>query len=123
MASLEQLIGQVVRAGNYDLQFYAQWAEEAVKDVFCAGQQQLGEAANARRESHARQNEAEMDSNGRQEVEKQAREQLRPEASICQQCTEAFLFLRKNLKRLAWSEALADKPVPFATLGQGMRQC
>ena len=29
MASLEQLIGQVVRAGNYDLQFYAQWAEEA----------------------------------------------------------------------------------------------
>ena len=29
MASLEQLMGQVVRAGNYDLQFYAQWAEEA----------------------------------------------------------------------------------------------
>ena len=73
--------------------------------------------------SHARQNEAETDSNERHEVEKQAREQLRPEASICQQCTEAFVFLRKNLKRLAWSEALADKPVPFATLGQGMRQC
>ena len=64
----------------------------------------MGEAAKARRESHVRQNEAETDSNRRQQVEKQAREQLRPEVSICQQCG-----------------ALADKP--FATLGQGMRQC
>ena len=50
------------------------------------------------RASHARQNEAETGSNGRHEVEKQAREQLRPEASICQQCTEAFVFLRKKFK-------------------------
>ena len=64
-----------------------------------------------------------MDSNIRHEVEKQAREQLRPEASFCQQCAEAFVFLGKTQKRLAWSEALADKPVPFAMLGQGMRQC
>ena len=55
-------------------------------------QQQLGEAVKARRASHARQNEAEMDSNGRQEVEKQAWEQLRPEASFCQQCAEAFVL-------------------------------
>ena len=60
------------------------------------GQQQLGEAVKARRASHARQNEAEMDSNRRQQVEKQAREQLRPEASICQQCAEALVFLGKN---------------------------
>ena len=70
--------------------------EEAVKDAFCAGQQQLGEAAKARCESHARQNEAETDSNRRQQVEKQAWEQLGPEASICQQCAEALVFLGKN---------------------------
>eukprot|EP00959_Pyramimonas_sp_CCMP1952_P053110 1111182-Pyramimonas_sp.AAC.1 len=30
---------------------------------------------------------------GRQEVEKQEQEQPRPEASFCQQCAEAFVFL------------------------------
>ena len=60
------------------------------------GSSNWGEAAKARCESHARQNEAETDSNRRQQVEKQAREQLRPEASICQQCAEALVFLGKN---------------------------
>ena len=54
-----------------------------------AMQQQLDAEAKARRDSLARQEEAEADSERVREVERQVRERLRPETRGCEMCMEA----------------------------------
>ena len=76
----------------------------------------MGEAAKARCESHARQNEAETDSNIRQQVGKQAGAQL--------QCAAALVFLGKlQAPCMVGSSDGAVQPAPFVALGKWMRQC
>ncbi len=96
------------------------------------GGNHLGTAAKARRASHARQKDAEMESDRRHDAEKQAREELRPETSICQQCAEAdFCYgglcsLHQEKFRalcMASSSGSSDKPMPLAPLGLRMLQC
>ena len=67
----------------------AEWAEEAVNAAVCAWRQQLDAEAKARRDSLARQEEAEADSERVREVERQVRERLRPETRGCEMCMEA----------------------------------
>ena len=62
----------------------SEWAEEAIY----AWQRDLDLAAKARRDSQARQQAEEAESNRRHEVERQARERLRPETRRCEDCWE-----------------------------------
>ena len=64
----------------------SEWAEEAVNAAICAWRKDLDSAAQARRDSQARQQAQEAESDRRREVEKQAREQLRPETRRCEDC-------------------------------------
>ena len=60
-----------------------EFAEEVIKDAVRAWQQHMEATEKERRACLARQKEAEMESERRQEVEQQTREKLRPEASAC----------------------------------------
>ena len=66
----------------------SEWAEEAINAAICAWRKDLDSAAQARRDSQARRQAQEAESDRRREVEKQAREQLRPETRRCTDCWE-----------------------------------
>jgi hypothetical protein len=66
----------------------SEWAEEAINAAICAWQKDLDLPAKARRDSQARQQAEETESDRRREVEKQAREQLRPQTRRCEDCWE-----------------------------------
>ena len=95
----------------------SEWAEEAIY----AWQRDLDLAAKARRDSQARQQAEEAESNRRREVERQAREQLRPETRRCEDCWEydevtgGMCPLHEEKHRalcVAMSSGFSDKPMP-----------
>ena len=69
-------------------ELYSEWAQEAINAAICAWQEDLDSAAQVRRDSQARLQAQEAESDRRREVEKQAREQLRPETRRCTDCWE-----------------------------------
>ena len=79
----------VTEEASIETDVRAEWAEEAVNAAVCAWRQQLDAEAKARRDSLARQEEAEADSERVREVERQVRERLRPETRGCEMCLEA----------------------------------
>ena len=95
----------------------SEWAEEAIY----AWQRDLDLAAKARRDSQARQQAEEAESNRRHEVERQARERLRPETRRCEDCWEydeptgGMCPLHEEKHRalcVAMSSGVSDKPMP-----------
>ena len=83
----------------------SEWAEEAIY----AWQRDLDLAAKARRDSQARQQAEEAESNRRHKVERQARERLRPETRRCEDCWEydepaggMCPLHEENTRRYAW---------------------
>ena len=95
----------------------SEWAEEAIY----AWQRDLDLAAKARRDSQARQQAEEAESNRRHEVERQARERLRPETRRCEDCWEydeptgGMCPLHEETHRalcVAMSSGFSDKPMP-----------
>ena len=95
----------------------SEWAEEAIY----AWQRDLDLAAKARRDSQARQQAEEAESNKRHEVERQARERLRPETRRCEDCWEydeptgGMCPLHEEKHRalcVAMSSGVSDKPMP-----------
>ena len=99
----------------------SEWAEEAVNAAICAWRKDLDLAAKARRDSQARQQAEEAESNRRREVERQAREQLRPETRRCEDCWEydevtgGMCPLHEEKHRalcVAMSSGVSDKPMP-----------
>ena len=79
----------VTEEASIETDVRAEWAEEAINAAVCAWRQQLDAEAKARRDSLARQEEAEADSERVREVERQVRERLRPETRGCEMCMEA----------------------------------
>ena len=80
-------------------------------------------AAKARRDSQARQQAEEAESKRRREVERQAREQLRPETRRCEDCWEydevtgGMCPLHEEKHRalcVAMGSGVSDKPMPAA---------
>ena len=67
-------------------ELYSEWAEEAIKAAICPWRKDLDSTAQARHDSQARRQAQEAESDRRREVEKQAREQLRPETRRCTDC-------------------------------------
>ena len=67
----------------------SEWAEEAINAAIRAWQKDLDLAAKARRDSCVRQEAEDAESDRRRKVERQVREQIRPETRSCQRCTEA----------------------------------
>ena len=99
----------------------SEWAEEAINAAICAWQKDLDLAAKTRRDSQARQQAEEAESNRRREVERQAREQLRPETRRCEDCWEydevtgGMCPLHEEKHRalcVAMSSGVSDKPMP-----------
>ena len=99
----------------------SEWAEEAVSAAICAWRKDLDSAAQARRDSQARQQAQEAESDRRREVETQAREQLRPETRRCEDCWEyaevtgGMCSLHDERHRalcVAMSSGISDKPMP-----------
>ena len=95
----------------------SEWAEEAIY----AWQRDLDLAAKARRDSQARQQAEEAESNRRHEVERQARERLRLETRRCEDCwkydepTGGMCPLHEETHRalrVAMSSGFSDKPMP-----------
>ncbi len=95
----------------------SEWAEEAIY----AWQRDLDLAAKARRDSQARQQAEEAESNRRHEVERQARERLRPETRRCEDCWEydeptgGMCPLHEETHRalcVALNSGFSDKPMP-----------
>ena len=67
----------------------SEWAEEAINAAIRAWQRDLDLAAKARRDSRARQEAEDAESDRLREVERQVRERLRPETRSCEMCMEA----------------------------------
>ena len=95
----------------------SEWAEEAIY----AWQREMDLAAKACRDSQARQQAEEAESKRRREVERQAREQLRPETRRCEDCWEydevtgGMCPLHEEKHRalcVAMSSGASDKPMP-----------
>ena len=118
----------VTEEASIETDVRAEWAEEAVNAAVCAWRQQLDAEAKARRDSLARQEEAEAESERLREVERQVRERLRPETRGCEMCMEAdeciggMCSLHESRFRalcMAVSCGSAAKPTP-APLGRAL---
>ena len=109
----------------------SEWAEEAINAAIRAWQKDLDLAAKARRDSQARQQAEEAESDRRCEVEVQAREHLRLETRRCPKCLDADECMggmcsvhEENFRALcvAMSSGGSDKPMP-APLRAPAPQC
>ena len=83
-ACAEHLALSVAQEVKIEEELASEWAEEAIY----AWQRDMDLAANARRDSQARQQAEEAESKRRRKVERQAREQLRSETRRCEDCWE-----------------------------------